>query len=196
MLVLVLGGTGLIGSAVMEELKARGHGVLALTRSNASAEKAARLGAAVMRGDIATPETWVPALPPVDAVIHAARYDGNGGGVFRRFGQEAIERPAIRVVGSESVRWPLVRHDDLAALYALALESAPSRSIKARSSRARVLASVSSPAAHEKPASFGEFSGGSTKRQHGEAKQRPHVSRARSGGCCAGAPPIFQAAGW
>src|ERR1700680_1773787 len=52
--------------------KARGHGVLALTRSNASAEKAARLGAAVMRGDIATPETWVPALPPVDAVIHAA----------------------------------------------------------------------------------------------------------------------------
>jgi hypothetical protein len=49
---------------------------------------------------------------------------------------------------------------------------------------------------HEKPASFGEFSGGSTKRQHGEARQRPHVSRARSGGCCASAPPIFQAAGW
>jgi putative NADH-flavin reductase len=78
MLVLVLGGTGLIGSAVMEELKARGHRVLALTRSNASAEKAARLGAAVVRGDIATPETWVPALPPVDAVIHAASdFDSN-----------------------------------------------------------------------------------------------------------------------
>jgi nucleoside-diphosphate-sugar epimerase len=212
-LVLVLGGTGLIGSAVLEELKARGHRVLALARSNASAEKAARLGAAVLRGDLATPETWVPALPPVDAVIHAAGdfdsnmakidrrlldvllphlaaqpqksrflytggnwlfgatgdavateesvfaplpafawmvaqlqrvresgavdgivihpamvYDGNGGGVFRRFGREAIERPAVRVVGSESVHWPLERHDDLAALYALALESAPSRS--------------------------------------------------------------------
>lgn len=212
--VLVLGGTGLIGSAVLEELKARGHGVLALARSNASAEKAARLGAAVLRGDIARPEIWVPALPPVDAVIHTAGdfdsnmakidrrlldvllphlaaqplkprflytggnwlfgatgdavateesafaplpafawmvaqlqrvresdavdgivihpamvYDGSGGGVFRRFGQEATERQAVRVVGSESVHWPLVRHDDLAALYALALESAPSRSI-------------------------------------------------------------------
>lgn len=213
MLVLVLGGTGLIGSAVLEELKARGHRVLALARSNASAERAAHLGAAVLRGDLATPEIWVRALPPVDAVIHAAAdfdsemakidrrlldvllphlavqpqksrflytggnwlfgatgdivateesmfaplpafawmvpqlqraresgavdgiiihpamvYDSSGGGVFRRFGREAIERPAVRVVGSESVHWPLVRNDDLAALYALALESAPSGS--------------------------------------------------------------------
>jgi NAD(P)-dependent dehydrogenase (short-subunit alcohol dehydrogenase family) len=71
-LVLVLGGTGLIGSAVLKELRARGHSVLALARSNPSAEKAARLGAAVLHGDIATPESWVPALPSVDAVIHAA----------------------------------------------------------------------------------------------------------------------------
>jgi nucleoside-diphosphate-sugar epimerase len=212
-LVLVLGGTGLIGSAVLKELKARGHTVLALARSNASAEKAARLGANVLRGDIATPERWVPALPYVDAVVHAACdfdsnmaeidqrlldvllphlaaqpqkprflytggnwlfgatgdavateesvfaplpafawmvtalqrvresgavdgivihpamvYNDSGGGVFHRFGREAVERPAVRVVGSESVHWPLVRNDDLAVLYVLALECAPSRS--------------------------------------------------------------------
>jgi nucleoside-diphosphate-sugar epimerase len=212
-LVLVLGGSGLIGSAVLEELRTRGHRVLALARSKTSAEKVARLGAAVLWGDLATPETWVPALPPVDAVVHVAGdfdtnmanidrrlldvllphlatqvrkprflytggnwlfgptgvvaateestfaplsafawvvaqlqrvrdsgavegivihpgmvYDGSGGGVFRRFCHEAIERPAVRVVGSELVHWPLVRLDDLAALYALALESAPSGS--------------------------------------------------------------------
>jgi nucleoside-diphosphate-sugar epimerase len=32
------------------------------------------------------------------------------------------------VVGSEAVRWPLVHSDDLANLYALALENAPARS--------------------------------------------------------------------
>jgi nucleoside-diphosphate-sugar epimerase len=32
------------------------------------------------------------------------------------------------VVESEAVRWPLVHSDDLAILYALALEAAPSRS--------------------------------------------------------------------
>ena len=50
------------------------------------------------------------------------------GGVSRRFARDARERDAIRVVASEAVRWPLVHSDDLANLYALALEHAPSRS--------------------------------------------------------------------
>lgn len=59
-------------------------------------------------------------------VIHPGMvYGENGGGVFRRFAREAVERPAIRVVGSASVRWPLVHWDDLAVLYVLALERAP-----------------------------------------------------------------------
>ena len=52
-------------------------------------------------------------------------YAADGGGVFRRFRQDATRRAAVRVFGSESVRWPLVREDDLATLYALALEKAP-----------------------------------------------------------------------
>ena len=71
MRVLLLGGTGFIGSAVLSELRRRGHSVLALARSDASARKARELGAGVVGGDIEMPEVWVAGLPPVDAVIHS-----------------------------------------------------------------------------------------------------------------------------
>ena len=73
MRVFVLGATGQIGTAVSVELKRRGHSVLALARSAQSAEKAARLGAEPLAGNIMEPGKWVSALPPVDAVIHAAQ---------------------------------------------------------------------------------------------------------------------------
>jgi nucleoside-diphosphate-sugar epimerase len=37
---------------------------------------------------------------------------------------EAASGRAVRVVGAETVRWPLVHRDDLAGLYRLALENA------------------------------------------------------------------------
>jgi nucleoside-diphosphate-sugar epimerase len=206
--VFVLGGTGAIGSAVVRVLLARGHDVVGLARSKASADKLRQAGADVINGDIAVPERWVTALPPLDAAIHmacdfatdmaavdrclldvllpalaaqrqrvrfiytggcwlfgetggeaateaspfdplpafawmvphlqrvlaAAEIDGvvihpamvyaGAGGVFRRFAGEAAAHAAIRVVGGEAVRWPLVHSDDLAALYVLALERA------------------------------------------------------------------------
>jgi nucleoside-diphosphate-sugar epimerase len=61
-------------------------------------------------------------------VIHPAMVYEPGGGVFLRFAREAVGRKAIRVVESEEVRWPLVHSEDLAALYALALENAPAQS--------------------------------------------------------------------
>jgi nucleoside-diphosphate-sugar epimerase len=210
--ILVLGGTGSIGSAVVRELISRGHEVHGLTRSEASATKLAGLGATPLHGDIASPEAWTGRLPQLDAVIHAAcdldsdmgaidrrlldhllpalgaqakrpRFITTGGcwlfgvtgetvateetaldplqafawmvphlarvlaahevdgivihpamvyaadgGVFDRFARDAATRSAVRVVGSETVRWPLVHSDDLATLYALALERAPARS--------------------------------------------------------------------
>ena len=212
MRIFLLGATGSIGSAVLRELVDRGHDVLALARSETSAEKVKRHRAGVIAGDIERPEIWLPALPAVDAVVHmacdfspsmeaidrhlldvllphlasqpirarflytggcwlfgptgdelateetpfsplpafawmvphlqrvldSAEVDGvvihpamvygGEGGVLRRFAREAAERPAIRIVGSESVRWPLVHCDDLAVLYALVLEAAPERS--------------------------------------------------------------------
>jgi nucleoside-diphosphate-sugar epimerase len=68
-------------------------------------------------------------MPGIDGiVIHPAMVYESCGGVFLRFARDARERDAIRVVESEAVRWPLVHGDDLATLYALALEQAPSRS--------------------------------------------------------------------
>ena len=61
-------------------------------------------------------------------VIHPAMVYTPDGGVCRRFARDAVERDAVRVVGSKAVRWPLVHGADLASLYALALEHAPARS--------------------------------------------------------------------
>jgi nucleoside-diphosphate-sugar epimerase len=212
MRVLVLGGTGSIGSAVVRELVARCHVVFGLARSGVSAAKLGELGATSIAGEMASPSSWAMGLPPLDAIIHAAcdfnaamgaidrhlidvmlaalaaqpkrpRFIYTGGcwlfgatgdavateetpfnplpafawmvpnlrrvlsapevegivihpamvytpqgGVFQRFVRDASERDAIRVVGSEAVRWPLVHSEDLAHLYALALERAPAGS--------------------------------------------------------------------
>jgi nucleoside-diphosphate-sugar epimerase len=212
MRVLVLGGTGSIGCAVVRELVARGHIVFGLARSGVSAAKLGEWGATSIAGDIASPSSWTMGLPPLDAIIHAAcdfniemgaidqhlldvmlaalasqpkrpRFIYSGGcwlfgptgdavateetpfnplpafawmlphlqrvlsapevegivihpamvytpqgGVFQRFARDSRERDAIRVVGSEAVRWPLVHSEDLAILYALALERAPAGS--------------------------------------------------------------------
>jgi nucleoside-diphosphate-sugar epimerase len=212
MRVLVLGGTGSIGSAVVRELVARRHVVFGLARSGVSAAKLGEWGATSIAGDIASPSSWTMGLPPLDAIIHTAcdfniemgaidqhlldvmlaalasqpkrpRFIYSGGcwlfgptgdavateetpfnplpafawmlphlqrvlsapevegivvhpamvytpqgGVFQRFARDSRERDAIRVVGSEAVRWPLVHSEDLAILYALALERAPAGS--------------------------------------------------------------------
>jgi len=69
------------------------------------------------------------AAPEIDGmVIHPAMVYEPDGGVFYRFARDALEGEAIRVVESESVRWPLVHNEDLAKLYILALERAPAGS--------------------------------------------------------------------
>lgn len=72
MRIFVLGGTGSIGAAVVQELIRRGHDVLALARSEVSAAASSEAGATPVLGDIAVPEPWTESLPPVDAVIHMA----------------------------------------------------------------------------------------------------------------------------
>jgi nucleoside-diphosphate-sugar epimerase len=61
-------------------------------------------------------------------VIHPAMVYAPQGGVLHRFARDAIGGEAVRVVQGEAVRWPLVHSEDLATLYALALEGARSGS--------------------------------------------------------------------
>jgi nucleoside-diphosphate-sugar epimerase len=83
--VLVLGGTGSIGSAVVRELIRCGHEACGLARSDASAAKLAEYGATPVAGDIASPERWAGRLPLVDAVIHTAcDFNSDMGAIDRR----------------------------------------------------------------------------------------------------------------
>ena len=70
--VLVTGGTGFLGGALVERLVADGHAVRALARSDQAAERLAGLGAQPVRGDVLEPKTLEPALAGCDLVFHVA----------------------------------------------------------------------------------------------------------------------------
>ncbi len=72
MRVFVTGGTGNIGSAVVSELLAHGHTVLALARSDASALAAARSGAEPLRGTLADLDVLRAGVAHADGVVHLA----------------------------------------------------------------------------------------------------------------------------
>lgn len=72
MRVLVLGGTGNIGSAIVDALRGRGADVSILCRNKRSVEKAEALNSSPLLGDIEAPAQWVKNLLDFDAVIHTA----------------------------------------------------------------------------------------------------------------------------
>src|SRR5687767_7899864 len=80
MRVFLTGGTGYIGSAVLDALLRGGHRVTAIVRDP---EKAARLtakGVTPVVGELGTPSTFLPALEGTEAVIHTA-FEGSPRGV-------------------------------------------------------------------------------------------------------------------
>ena len=72
MKVLVLGGTGSIGTAVVEALIRHRHEVLGLARTDVAAERLSSAGAPAVRGDIRSPQEWASVVDSVDAVIQVA----------------------------------------------------------------------------------------------------------------------------
>ncbi|MBO6772261.1 MULTISPECIES: NAD-dependent epimerase/dehydratase family protein [unclassified Thalassospira] len=72
MRVFITGGTGLIGSALVDTLISRQYRVFALARSETACTRLRAVGAVPIHGDLTDPARWCATLPPVDAVIHAA----------------------------------------------------------------------------------------------------------------------------
>jgi len=71
MTVLVTGGSGLVGSHVIEALRARGEAVRALVRPTGRAV-IERLGAEAIPGDVRDPAVWRAAVRGIRGLVHAA----------------------------------------------------------------------------------------------------------------------------
>ena len=72
MKVLLTGATGYIGSAVADALRAAGHQVIGLARSETAARRLETRNIRVRRGDLNDAESLTQAAREADAVIHTA----------------------------------------------------------------------------------------------------------------------------
>jgi nucleoside-diphosphate-sugar epimerase len=76
MRVFLTGGTGYVGSAVLESLVRAGHHVDALVRNSEGAASVQTRGAHPLLGDLSIRATWRDAAAAADGVIHTAAEDG------------------------------------------------------------------------------------------------------------------------
>ena len=76
MRVFLTGGTGYVGSAVLESLVRGGHQVDALVRNNEAAARVQARGAQAVLGDFTQPASWRDRAAAADGVIHAAAQSG------------------------------------------------------------------------------------------------------------------------
>ena len=124
--VFVTGGTGTIGSAVVTELLANGHTVLALARSQSSAQTLNDAGAEVLRGGLAELEVLRAGAAQSDGVISLAfspdysSADGLAAAIVEEsaamaaLGEELIgsDRPIVTVSGTPWVAGRASTEDD------------------------------------------------------------------------------------
>ena len=115
--VFVTGGTGTIGSAVVPELLGAGHTVLALARSDRSAQALQDAGAAVLRGELADLDVLRAGAAQADGVISLAfdhdfsrpdalaRAMAQESAAMAALGEELVgsDRPLVTVSGTPAV---------------------------------------------------------------------------------------------
>ena len=76
--VFVTGATGFVGAAVVEQCLQQGHQVTGLIRDPAKATTLTRQGMVPQLGDMASPQTYLPIVSTVDAVIQTAQLGVKG----------------------------------------------------------------------------------------------------------------------
>lgn len=72
MRILLLGATGTIGRAILDELTANRHSVVALARSRKAARQLMKRGADIVHGDLRDSVAWSRAIHDVDGIVHVA----------------------------------------------------------------------------------------------------------------------------
>jgi nucleoside-diphosphate-sugar epimerase len=82
--VLLTGGTGYIGSRVLDQLRAAGHQVTAVVRSDSSAERVAAAGATPLVGDLTDTGWLTEQLRGADGAVHTAAPGDATGADFDR----------------------------------------------------------------------------------------------------------------
>jgi dihydroflavonol-4-reductase len=94
--VLVTGGSGVVGGAIVRHLVAGGRTVRALARSEAAAAAVKALGAEPVTGDVLDVQSLLPAVDGCEVVYHAA-------GVNRFCQKSALPMRRVNVQGSTNV---------------------------------------------------------------------------------------------
>ena len=102
MRVFVTGGTGTIGSPVVAELLAHGHAVLALARSDHSAQTLTDAGAETVRGGLADLDVLRAGAAQADGAVHLAfgRDYGSAEAITQSVAQDGA---ALTVLGEELI---------------------------------------------------------------------------------------------
>ena len=88
---LVTGGTGCVGSALVERLTSKGHEVRALVRKTSDISHLKTTGAELVYGDVQDYESLPPAVNGVDIVFHAAAKVTPGWGTWEEFATTTVK---------------------------------------------------------------------------------------------------------
>ncbi len=114
-MILITGGTGYVGSRLVEKLGAQGRDVRLLVRDVAAAQRRFPHGVTFVPGDVTAPETLPTALAGVDAVIHLVA-------IIRERGNRTFEKVnyqgTVHIVDAEKEAG-VRRHLQMSALGAL-----------------------------------------------------------------------------